>query len=520
MLKRGLLQNHWPFLVLLLIALPLLMIRLAEVPYTWYDEGLNLNAARSLATTGLYGLPTADDLRLSDPAIQTGPPMIIPLAALYSLFGPNLTVMRLFTVLFGILTLIALYRLSARLHGPFPAFITVLLLIMMPGDTTANFILLSRQVLGEIPAILCITLGLHFLLRPTRHFGNNVLVGLCFGLAVVLKSQVLLVLSATIALFAIYCVLIDRSAWRQWATIIGVMVALYLADWSWRLSMAGLDSTRNFEVLREGALIHIFPFRPLSNLQDTGVLIRLGYSLLACGSFFLIRWRIPESHPAESSKQRVEVFVVLFSLLWVLWFALVSIGWRRYAFIGQVFSTILIAYAINWVWLRLRWPTNQKVYAGLVAVCLVAVLPVYLPDLTNHQGDDFFAMMKYIEDEIPAEARIVSWEWPMSYFTEQQYIYPETKVVNAVTQAFFFQRPYDSAMFDPLAQCPDYILLGSFVFDRYTLGAALEVADEAPLFRSGIYEIHRIPAEELQPVNNHQPCSPRQTTQFRVASNH
>lgn len=512
-------RNHWPFLALLLIALPLLLIRLAEVPYTWYDEGLNLNAARSLATTGLYALPTADELRLADPAIQTGPPMLIPLAVLYSLFGSNLAVMRLFTVMFGLLALGALYRLAYRLYGMFPAFIAVLILILMPGDTTANFILLSRQVLGEIPAILCITLGLHMLLNPKRTLWKNVWVGLWFGLAIVLKSQVLLVLSLTVGLFAFYSFLRDRSSWKQWVVIIGVMFSIYGVDWLWRLSMAGPNSAENFAVLRDGLFIHILPFRALENLKDSGVLVRLVYTLIGVGGFCLIRYFVPESRPTDSGKRQTESVLVLFSLLWVLWFSLVSIGWRRYAFIGQVFNTLLFAYIIAWGWSRLRWPVNRKIYGGLVAACMAAVVPIYLPDLKDHQGDDFFAAMRYIETTIPEEARIVSWEWPMSYFTKQQYIYPETDVVNAVTAAFFFSRPYDPAMFDPLADCPDYVLLGSFVFDRYTLDAAIDVAEQEPLFRSGVYEIHRIPSEGPQSIKDSD-CSAPQTVQSRVAVKH
>lgn len=506
MLKPSLLRNHWPFLALLLIAMPLLFIRLAEVPYPWYDEGLNLNAARSLATTGLYGLPTADGLRLSDPAIQTGPPMIIPLAALYSLFGPNLTVMRLFTVMFGVLALAALYTLSYRLHGPFPAFVTILILLIMPGDTTANFILLSRQVLGEIPAILCITLGLHAMLSTKRRVWKNVQIGVCFGLAVVLKSQVLLVLSVTVGLFALYSIWRNRSSWWEWGVVIGIMAVMYGIDWAWRLSMAGPDAIQNFTVLREGVFIHILPFRALENLKDKGILIRVVYALAAFGGFYLIRYRNPQNRPADRSKRQVEAFVILFSMLWVCWFALVSIGWRRYAFIGQVFSTLLMGYVVSWIWTRIKMPVNKKVYAGLAAASIPAVLLVYVPDLSNHQGDDFFAMSTYIEENLPPDARIVSWEWPMSYFTNQHYIYPDTQVVNAITREFFFKSNYDTTMFDPLAECPDYILLGSFLFDRKTLGIALEAADNEPLFRSGIYEIHHISTIGLQAVNSQSPC--------------
>src|SRR4051812_10213889 len=101
-------RPHWPFCILLILFLFFTTIHIAHIPNVWYDEGLNLNAARTLAETGNYGLTSGASIRLGDPAIQTGTPMLLPLAVLYRVFGPNLAVSRLFTVVCGMAALIAL----------------------------------------------------------------------------------------------------------------------------------------------------------------------------------------------------------------------------------------------------------------------------------------------------------------------------------------------------------------------------------------------------------------------------
>lgn len=496
MFNRHTIKTHWPFLLLLIITLPLLLTRLAQVPYPWYDEGLNLNASRSLATNGLYALPTADELRLSDPAIQTGPPMIIPLAILYKLFGANLTIMRLLTVTFSLAALISLYALANRLYGAFAAFITILLLIIMPGDSSANYIMLSRQVLGEIPAIFFLSLGFHSLMREKRTWQADLVTGLCFGLAVVLKSQVLLVLSVTIAAFSIYRFIQYRPIWQRWTIIVATMVGLYAIDTIWRESMAGDRLADNLSILREGALIHILPMRGLYNLAESGVLVRLA-GVLGIGMAFAYarrHWPTPNS----LAKQRVEHLITLFCMLWVLWYVLISIGWPRYAFVGQVFTIVLAGAAISWGWKRFRLPQNAVVYGGLVLVCAGAAAVQYLPELRDQRGDNFFATVSYMQEQIPADARIVSWEWPISYFDPQRYIYPQTHDVNMVTARVFVPGYYTPVTFDPLAGCPDYVLLGSFALDREVLAEALKAAESAPIYSAGQYELYRIPPENLE----------------------
>jgi hypothetical protein len=480
---------------MLLVALPFMLINLDSVPHIWFDEGLNLNASRMLATQGAYALPSADGLRLADPAIQTGPPIIITLALLYNAFGANLAVMRLLFVLVSLCTMIALYALTFRLYGRLAAFVLLLLLLVTPGEDTSNYIMVSRQVLGEIPAILCITLGLHLLLTPVQTWRTHILTGLCFGLAVTLKSQALLVFSVTVFLWAVYRVYRNHEDWLRWLIILGVMAALYGLDTLWR---TGGITHYDTATLREGVLIHILPFRALDNLRETGVIMRLLAVIAICGAVFLIRWRLPDTRLKGVRRPEVEKGITLFALVWVLWFALVSIGWRRYGFIGQIFTTILVAYIISLVWQRwLRLPERSWVYGGLAGAGVAVALVLYVPRYTNPMGDQFARLVQYIQREVPANARIVTWEWPISYFTDQQYLFPTTHDANLITAAVFLGRDIGPAPFEPLAGCPEYVLIGSFDVDRLVMVPALEAAETPALFSEGRYELYRIPADNM-----------------------
>jgi 4-amino-4-deoxy-L-arabinose transferase-like glycosyltransferase len=490
-----LLRAYWPLWVILLITIPYLVLNLTLAPATWYDEGLNLNAIRTLAETGQYGLSSANGPRLVDPAIQTGPPVIIPLALLYHFFGVNLALNRLFIVACSIAALIAFYALATQLYGHLAAFLTIAALLLMPGESTASFVMLSRQVLGEIPAILCVLLGLNLLLMPGSHLTRNILIGLCFGLAIAIKSQVLVVLTGTIILFAIYEVSQRRGEWRRWLVIISAMLSVYAADTVWRSLMAGSQLASNAVVLREGAFIHLLPFH-LKNLTETGVLIRVfGVAAVLFGTWVIKRRG--GLLQADVHHARVERLVALFVIAWMAWFAIASIGWRRYSFIGIAFDMLFVGAVAAWVWQRLHIPAKRWAYIGLIAAFAGMMSVVHLNHVTNTTvGGHFFELVEYLQHNISDESNILSLEWSAGYFAPHHYIYPPTAAINSITAAVFLGKKFDPDVFQPLASCPQYIVVGSFNVPR-TIASALAAADPQPIFAAGEYRVYAIPPTNL-----------------------
>ncbi len=484
---------HRTFVVLLLLSAPFFLMQLGQYPHSWYDEGLNTNAIQTFSTTGLYGLRDADGVRLSDPAIQTGLPILLPLALIDHTIGSDLWLMRLPIALTGLLGLVIMYALAYRLYGRLAGLLTVGLLLVLPGESTANFIQLSRQVMGEVPTIALIATGLYLLLRAEERPRTWVLIGLCWGLAICLKSQALLVLSLTLSVWIVYSLLRRRHGLR-YLTILLVMAAVYGVDMLWRQAMAGGALDSNMAVLRDGALIHIIPFRVLLNLQETGVLVRLGFVVVVVAAVLVLRWRSHWLKSHNPRQEEVERFLLLFVLFWAGWFALVSIGWRRYAFIGIVFTLPLVAAILSR--LLTRWPVRGWLQFGLVVMVTGVALFEHRAMLRNPQHDDYQALLSVLHHEIPSDARILTWEWAVGYESAQRYIYPPTSTVNAVTRAAFLRQPV-AVGFDPLAGCPTYVLLGSMELDRQVFEAALDSADPMPLFSQGLYQLYAIPESRL-----------------------
>jgi 4-amino-4-deoxy-L-arabinose transferase-like glycosyltransferase len=495
------LTQHWPLLLIILLVCPLLLFRLVQSPNSWYDEGLNINAAQTLVDTGTFGLTTSTGIRLADPAIQTGSPMLLLMGIVVKLFENNLLAIRMVMVVFGILTLISLYALAYRLYGRFAAFLVVLMLIAMPpSDTTSTFILLSRQFLGEIPAILCISLGFYLLTSDRPSLWTYVSVGILWGLAIIIKSQVFLILSATIAVWVLFRFITKKQDKFHWLLTAAVMGGLYGLDLLWRNTMAGPMLANNLAILREGITIHILPFRGLRNLSDWQTVFRFLISVIALsGLIFFVRRTAKPSPIFQQQTQSLRTtqsLMLVFVSIWMLWFTFISIGWTRYSFVGLIFACVILSGVVSAVWSNLKLPTNTLIYAGLIILTVALGYLVNISDINDSTGDDFWRMAEEIKTQIPVDARILSLDWATDNFVPQHFMYPPTHTINVITENAFV-RSNNNLEFDSLAMCPQYILLGSLRLGSMVLETALNISDSKPLFQEGIYELYKINTDLL-----------------------
>lgn len=486
------LKDKWYLALFLVTALPFFLIRLPESPYPWFDEGLNLNAVRTLAETGQYGLTTSTGIRFSDPAIQTGTPIIVLLTAVYKSLGTSIGLMRLVIVILSFGALLALFGLARRLYGPFAAYLSMLLMLAEPVlDNTGQVVLMSRQVLGEMPAILLLTLALLILTRDKLSLASYVLLGLCFGLAVMIKSQILVVLPLVIGIWFFYRTIRDRRIAWHWIIVIAVLVCLYGLDTLWRSSMAGSLAASNNTILMSGARIHLFPFRAIENLTSKTTWFFLGITIVSIISIMLRRKYLPHLNPKGDSAQDAETFLMLFVGVWMLWFSLVSIGWPRYAFVGHVFSLLMLAQTGRMIWHYLNWQVSRTTYIALNGLGILSMILFQLPILRDTQGDNFYKMVNYIENNVPENAVIETWDLPAAYLlTNQHFDFPTTDVTNAYTSATFGLGG-EAVRYDMQASCPDFLLYSAFMIDRDVI-----VIDNKSLqFQQGSYELYRLEQE-------------------------
>lgn len=496
------LRQHWIFALLLLTLVPFMLIDLSTVPLPWFDEGLNLAAARTLAETNRYALPSADGLRFSDPAIQTGPIIIMSLALLYRLGGPNLGIARLFFAVAGMALIVSLYVLSVRLYGRLAAFLGIIILVIIPSSQLImNFVMMCRQVLGEIPAALLICLGLHYLLKARQGLTNYLIIGILWGIAVTIKAQVLLVLTLTVGIFGIHS-LLTHHHWRTWFTVLIGMMAVYALDFAWRSSFTDpVSSATNLATLIQGTRIHILPFNVLNNISTKDAILRLILSVAGVGGVLAWRSGALSTREFDHDRRRVEDFLVVFTSVWMVWYIVFSIGWARYAFVGQIFLAILLGALAARLLERYRPLGRHSNYINVIAfVAAVLVLGAFHTAesaASKQSSEDFYSVIRYLETDVPGDATILTWEWLATYFTDHHFVLPPTSVTNAITAHYFLSQPYDPTLYDPRKTCPDFLLYGSFEVDRDVMGALLGSDAPEPVFSQGIYQLYKVPADAL-----------------------
>ncbi|MDR7521423.1 MAG: hypothetical protein QN168_03055 [Armatimonadota bacterium] len=112
-----------------------------------FDEAFNITVSRNLVLRGIYGTATYNQIRPFDPAISTGPTVLVPVAIALRLGGLGVIQSRVAPVLlFGIFLLVVFRLHRGTPMTPVAQAITVLLLF--PSGIFQE----AARVLGEVPA--------------------------------------------------------------------------------------------------------------------------------------------------------------------------------------------------------------------------------------------------------------------------------------------------------------------------------------------------------------------------------
>lgn len=464
---------------LLLLTLTLLLVHQPRVPAPWFDEGLNLSTAATLAGSGLYALPDTRGPLVLDPAIQTGPTVLVPVALALRLFGNDVLQGRLVIVAFALIAIVAYWRLAARLVGPWPALLALGLLLAGTPEPRASFVQMSRQVLGEIPALAYLLIGLLIWLKAVEHRSPSlaplILSGLAWGIAMLTKSQVLITLPAALAAVA----LLDRCYYRQagWRAFLvpGLVAGASIGAWyGAQLLLAGPEVfQQNAAVLREGSRLHVLGLNPAHWRNALGTIWSTGYWIWAFPALGWALWRARgRSFACFQHAAVLSVAVVMLA-----WFVALSIGWGRYLFFPAILAPIWLAGLLC----RLGAVGTPR-WRILAPAAVTALSALYL--LVNGQhlaralvtADDsgYFAMRDYLATRVPPDALIESWEWEHSIAARQPIHHPPIEVTNAYTAYIMSRRTPPGDLYDPFQARPAYILTGPFSTLTGVYGPAIE----------------------------------------------
>ena len=310
----------------------LVMWNLTSYPLTWFDEGLHLHVPKTLVRFGVYADYSSEGFRYYGPTIGVGPTVMLPIATVFRLFGVGLLRARLVMALYLLATIYVFYRLARQLGEPRFAWLATVLLITSRG---VGLLLYGRQVLGEVPGLFFLLVGLWIWFAAWERAGwrRLVLVGFLLGLAMITKYQYLLFLAPTLVLAWLANLAYYRIAPHRLFILPGLVAGVCFALWQGYmiLYLGPATANENLAMLREATSGAAMSFSPRLMQQSLNILISLSVYVgsllpaLAYGFFLVL--------PRRREGQQWGILLVLI-VANLGWYVVASIGWWRYTFLG------------------------------------------------------------------------------------------------------------------------------------------------------------------------------------------
>ena len=449
--------------------------RLDAYPTTWFDEGSHLHVPRTLVLHGVYADISSEGFRYYGPTAGVGPTVLLPIAAAFKLAGVGLLQARLVVVAYLLLTVGLFYLLGQRLLSRSGALVATLLLVSSPG---INLLVYGRQVLGEVPALAFLLAGLlaweRALTDPGRGGRWLGLAALGLGLCAMTKSQFALLLVPTFVVL----LMVDRCYYRAagpvaflapLAGVAGGVAANLLAQVAPLIGSHDLATT--LAVTREasaGAIFSLSPRRTLSAVKFLTGPEALAYLAVPGALYGLVRAR------ERSRRGLFTAALTAFVLIGMLWFAVGSIGWPRYAFpalaIGALLTTLLLAdlWAVLGAAGRAGARRSLPLLAAFGLVLTIAnPLLTALRDVATAGDRSPHQMAAYLQTEVPLSSVVETWEPELGLLTDHAYHSPPRGWLERAVRAQWLDQQDTPPAYDPRPEADvDYLVVGPF--GKYT----------------------------------------------------
>ena len=461
----------------LFVLIGLLFLGIYKQPYyptTWFDEGLVLQGAINLVKYGQYAMRSVEGFRVLDqPLTANGPGVVLPLSAVFAIWGIGLLQARILMAFYFAFGIILFYRVSSKIYGDVIGMISTLILLAVPEE---GIFLYGRQALGNMPAFVYFLLGLYFFIKLIDRKGilYAFLSGSFWGLTLVTKSQywiILPVLSITVLADLFYYKKIGAA---RSVIVIGTIVAS-LITWQFTqyLILGGESYAQSLVAIRSSAKVTVFALRAIRIPGNIWYLVRSGFVVIVIPgltlAFFESRDRTPNGI--------VRLLLTLFVSCWIFWYAFVSVGWHRYAFeaysIGTIFSGSIFIKALSFTLNQYKEPHKRTRYTYLTLTVIALfflssfsfvvtsgirkIQRIIMPPTPYPQ-----MLAEYLQKNIPPGLVIESWEWEIDALTpELTYHHPTNDWVDIKTAETQFGDMPDKT-YDPFSFEPAYLIDGPF----------------------------------------------------------
>lgn len=462
------------------------MYRLTELPPAWWDEGWTMSVARNWVVEGHYGHMLLG--QPVSPALAGHFPVVVMLAGSFALFGVGFLQARATFVFCTLLALLLLYLFTRELYGRRTAVLSVLLLCLLPVQWDLTPALMGRQVLGEVPSVLLLTLGFLLLLRSG---GNRpaylVWAAVAFGVAIATKAQVVPFVVAGSLLTAVAYFRLDR---RVALAHVLVLAGAFVLQAGIAMARSALMDTPNAPQDTVTGLTQVTAMVTDSAIRSSTIRFALlsGLPVTIGLLWTLIRqWRVMKQGAPSRWRASVELLALLIAAGWFAWYVLLSIGWGRYAFPGVFLAAPFTAYLILSLTgsvvntaSRTRVGQFKRVGAAVLllmfAVLLGRQLVLGVREIPSMIADTpLEAVADSIEANVPEGCTIETYESELLFLLDRPCHFPPPQLnVDLIRKGWLdsaWKMPYDLRSVKT-----DYLLVGLFGGGLYE-----------PLIREGVY---------------------------------
>lgn len=333
-----------------------------DSPSPWFDEGVNLGIAKTFVQDGVYSLRLSPGEYISQRsmAISTNYPVLLPIIAVFYVFGVGLAqakiVMFLFLCLFLLLVYKFIYKISQNKNTAMYSIALAITFLPFYGNGLGGG-------LGEVPGLVYF-LGALFLLDSDKTW--KIFVGsILLGLAASTKVFYLVLLGAVGLSELCFAIVNKKIQFKRWGIMtIGVLLPLLI--WLRTLLPQGL----NFGNISQTLSYYKNPY----NVENTIVpnLMKfftqstpMHFMLLAIPLFAYLIMRI---RARKINKQ--DVTIGLFVLLNFIWF-LHTPGWYRYLFPAHLFVLVLFPVVITDIFEKFNKKSIHKLAKTIVFLLII-----------------------------------------------------------------------------------------------------------------------------------------------------
>lgn len=473
---------------------------LGRYPTTWFDEGSHLHVPKALVQHGVYADTSSEGFRYFGPTTGVGPTVLLPIAAVFKVAGIGLVQARVVILIYLLVAIVAFAAVARHLHGGVTAVLAVALLVTSPG---INLWYLGRQVLGEVPALAFLMLGV---LAWAQQAGTGavdrrrlLVASACFGLAALTKNQFTLILAPTFVLLFIA----DRLYYRQLSILQTLLPFLFVGGGAVAgqlaplLPLLGTDEfDRTLALARQASAGAIFVFLP----DRIASSLRFLFSADA-----LAFWAIPGLLYGLAYARRDvpgavrNALLLIFAACGLGWFAFGSIGWTRYAFPGlavaAIFAGRLIEDLVRVVAARGGDARSSLRAAALILAVVLALGAGLLQSaraIVATRDESPQQLAAYLTATLPAATVIETWEPEIGFLADHAFHYPPSGWLDRAVRAKWLGGSAELD-YDPLRESDaSYLLVGRFGKYSGIYAPFLEKARPELIRSVGEYDLYRV----------------------------